>query len=393
MKNRYKIKINLTEETTVMINGEYKLKANAFDITPFGKWLGYSNYWHLTDEDKINLNLDFKVNKSINLQDKTLYRFPNLDLPRQKVDLLKEKYNIKIIRDINKADVCVVSNKLFDNLLDLEWGLSVNFTDFFQILKQLKDGNHLTDAALNKCKELIEITGSNSMIKIMLSGNGFSYTYGNSPDTLKINFANNITDICNNKNFKPEIEKNRDIILNDKNLNAYSNIQKYKTHIVYDTEISNIIDKQLAVIDNSEYENICKMIKSNDRDNRSLALEMLANCNIDKSFDIVSGIFYWEYDWLKDTNNWNTANVKTFRKRMEAYKGGHNTTSIHSFNYYLRLLAKDKKLTQYAVDKTKKKLRNSLLNYYVGDSADVFKINLDSLYIIEELKNQILTND
>ena len=30
------------------------------------------------------------------------------------------------------------------------------------------------------------------------------------------------------------------------------------------------------------------MITSSDIDNRSLALELLANCNIEKSFDVVS---------------------------------------------------------------------------------------------------------
>ena len=64
------------------------------------------------------------------------------------------------------------------------------------------------------------------------------------------------------------------------------------SELFYDTDICNIIDEgQLAVLDTSlsiRYSEIVKMITSNDIDNRSLALEMLANCNIDKSFDVVS---------------------------------------------------------------------------------------------------------
>ena len=49
---------------------------------------------------------------------------------------------------------------------------------------------------------------------------------------------------------------------------------------------------------------------------RSIALEMLANCNVNKSFDVVSGLYYWwHYDWCKNTNNWNTVNVKALRNR------------------------------------------------------------------------------
>ena len=69
--------------------------------------------------------------------------------------------------------------------------------------------------------------------------------------------------------------------------------------MVYDSQICNIIDAELAVIENTEYDNIKNMITSADMENRSLTIEMLANCNIEKSFDVVSGLYYWHYDWLK----------------------------------------------------------------------------------------------
>jgi hypothetical protein len=135
------------------------------------------------------------------------------------------------------------------------------------------------------------------------------------------------------------------------------------------------------------------MITSNDIENRSLALEMISNCNISKSYDVVSGLYFWNWDWLKSTNNWNTVNVKAFRKRMKPYEGGHSIASIYSFNKYLNLLEKDNMLTQYAVDKTRKLLHDTLLDSLVGKSADVFNITLDDLKIKDRLKNKILTDD
>ena len=135
------------------------------------------------------------------------------------------------------------------------------------------------------------------------------------------------------------------------------------------------------------------MIDSSDRDNRSLALEMIANCNIEKSFDVVSGIYYWHYDWLKATTNWNTVNVKAFRKRMKSYEGGHNVQNIFSFNNYLNALAKDRKLTKFAVDSTREKLHTTFLGNTVGPNADVFKVDLESLYINEELTNKIISDE
>jgi len=57
------------------------------------------------------------------------------------------------------------------------------------------------------------------------------------------------------------------------------------------------------------------------------------------------------------------------------------------------LLDKNKKLTEYAVNKTKEKLYSTLLNKLIGENADVFKINLDSLFITKELTNKIISND
>jgi hypothetical protein len=161
------------------------------------------------------------------------------------------------------------------------------------------------------------------------------------------------------------------------------------SQIVFDTDISNIIDGELAVIENDKYEDIEKMILSTDIDNRSLAVEMMANCNIEKSFDVVSGLYYWKYDWFKNTNNWNSVNVKAMRNRLKAYEGVHNTSTIYSFNNYLSLLAKDRKLTRFAVDRSRQQLLNTLLGPIVGDSSDIFKVDLDNLYIVDKIEENI----
>ena len=84
--------------------------------------------------------------------------------------------------------------------------------------------------------------------------------------------------------------------------------------LIMDGQLLDIIDEDLAVIDNTQYDQIENMIKSSDRDNRNMAVEMIANCNINKSFDVVSGIYWWHYDWFKDTDHWNSVNVKSLQK-------------------------------------------------------------------------------
>ena len=159
--------------------------------------------------------------------------------------------------------------------------------------------------------------------------------------------------------------------------------------MVYDSQICNIIDAELAVIENTEYDNIKNMITSADMENRSLTIEMLANCNIEKSFDVVSGLYYWHYDWFKNTTNWNSVNVKTMRNRLKAYEGNHCTSNIWSYNKYLKNLADDGKLSRFAVDKTRKYILEKLMGAMVGPESEVFKIDLENLYIADELNSKI----
>ena len=74
---------------------------------------------------------------------------------------------------------------------------------------------------------------------------------------------------------------------------------------------------------------------------------------------------------------------------MKGYEGGHNTSNIYSFNAYLNQLAKDGKLTRFAVDKTREKLLNTLMGNIVGPAAGVFKVDLENLYIADEIKSKI----
>ena len=132
------------------------------------------------------------------------------------------------------------------------------------------------------------------------------------------------------------------------------------------------------------------MIKSSDRENRSLALEMLANCNVNKSFDVVSNIYYWHYDWLKDTNNWNTVNVKALRAKMKTFEGGGSIGTIYSYNSYIKNLVEHDKLTKFAIDDTRKRLYKNIISDLAGTDNEgaVFNIDIESI----TLKNKLIEN-
>ena len=339
MRKRFEIKLHVNVDH---IDKDDKIKGSGvtwFEDEDMFMW--NNDTWEVSPKDLINAGIPSVSSDAVNLQDKLIYRYPQLDLPREKVDLLKERFNCRVIRDEKKADLIVLRD--FMNAAPKDAMVNIKYSKTWE--------THLVTDKLY------------DQIANYLNSDVYGSTNG------------------------------RDWLLAPTKFKAYNDLITSTTQIVLDTEICNIIDEDLAVLGNEKYNEVEQMVTSSDMDNRSLALEMLANCNIEKSFDIVSGIYYWHYDWLKATTNWNTVNVKAFRKRMKSYEGNHGVQGIYPFNQYLNTLAKDRKLSKFAVDHTRTKLHNTFLNSVVGSESDVFKVDLSSIYINEELTNKIITNE
>lgn len=372
MKKRYKVEINIQDSS---IDKDGKLTGEAITWKDEETFLLYSSdSWRVEQKYLNNLGISL-LKKTVDLQDKKVYRFPNLDLPRQKVDLLKDKFNCKVIRNSDLADIQVVSMKFFDKLITREWGSSSTYIDNYNMFKYLKDQDLLAESALAILRDFIANTDENSNVNFKYNKDWRGTIKGDAIyDIIEKYLLNN--KIVNNQG---GYNSQHDFVIYKENISAYNNILNSTSELILDTDLCNIIDQDLAILDSDRYSEIEKMVTSQDIENRSLALEMLANCNIDKSFDVVSGLYFWHWDWLKATTNWNTVNIKSFKKRMDNYGGSHATNHIHSFNKYLNLLKEDNKLTKFAIDKTRELLYSTLLSTLLGKEASVFSMDLESL--------------
>ena len=387
MKKRFKLEFNMYPEGTGNWD-KNQLSGVAVKWSEQECQYLYSNYkYQIEEEDFKLLGLPIPDNAdNIDLQDKKIYRFPKLTLPRQKVDLLKERYNCKVIRDNTKADISIVSLKLFDTLFERTWNKSIAYSDAYKIIKHMKDFDWFTDEALDVLRGFLSNATPACMIEFRLN-QGY-YSINHKSKNIREQMYDDLVKWMKKEELN-DYDSGFDWILPKKNYVAFNNLLSSTSQLVLDSSISAIIDSELAVIENDKYDDIEKMITSTDIDNRSLAVEMLANCNIEKSFDVVSGLYFWHYDWFKNTNNWNSVNVKAMRTRLKHYEGNHNSNGIWSFNSYLNTLMNDRKLTRFAVDRTREKLMNTLMDPMVGKSAQVFKVDLENLYIADKLEKMI----
>lgn len=395
MRKTYELRIDL--DNLKKENGTYKLHSkNIMTKENIYYWIGNAKSYNLTAEDYETIGLTKALNiSSTDIQDKIFYRFPDLSLPRQKVDLLKEKYNIKITRKEEDADYKIVSNKFLEKIISFEWyGAYINKTNIYEFMKELKELDLLSNSAINSFRMLLEDSPSDTMFHVKFNRHHWHNRNKLSKADQKLS-----------EDFGTEVEKyfdkycadnGRAMIVGKETAKARQNdVKLYKSfidsnNIILDESMISIIDEGLAILENNQYDDIEKMITCSNIEDRTIALEMLANCNVKKSFDVVSGLYWWHYDWMKNTNNWNSVNVKSFRAQMKKYESGHSDDHIWAFNSYLKLLAEDKKMSKFAVDKTREKLHTTLLSSLVGPSSEVFKVELDNLILSDKFKTKII---
>ena len=374
-KKHYSLQLTVSAEHSTWSNGKERLGIECFNLKEDGYYFGRAKSWH-PDSEEINSLGIVTSDKVIDLQDKKIYRYPNLELPRQKMDLLKTKFNVKIIRDAELADIHIVSDKLITNLITLDWAKSLQYVQMFEIFKTLKENDDLTETGLDKCREILSAVEEDAYVRIQVAKD-YRYT---SP----------VGDAITNKISSFDHNGSRDMIIRDGNITLLNQLRNTTALIVKDIEINKIISKDLAVISEDQFDQVSKMIQSQDKDNRALAVEMLANCNVEESFDIVSFLFFWHYDWFKDTNNWNNINVKTLRKRLEKFSGSKDNNRQWAYDQYIQLLQDENKLTDFIVKKTIKKMYDSVIQNTFGCKNNVFALDLESIYLVDKYKNSII---
>ena len=377
MRKLYRINAGLENSHSLGIFNKQASK-DFFRIEESGDYhMGAAEYWHLRAEDISGFNIPIRdvKNSPIVLQGKKIYRYPSLDLPRQKVDLLKENFDVKVTRNRDKADLCITSFKHIKSLIDISWMEVVSFREFYSICLDMKEEDLLDDLALDQLRTTLSEMDKDSVVALPKY-----HSYGKSDDVVE--WYIRFTTICDNRKNVYK-DASRSFILHAEDYPSYLGLIDPSNNTVFDTDVCNVIDEDLAVLDNSEYDTIQSMICNDGIENRTLALEMLANCNLNSSFDVVSGIFYWYYEWCKSTSNWNTANVKTLRNRLAEYQGDHPRNSVHSHDRYIMALRNSNKLTEFAINKTRESLYKNVLGNVVGKDASVFSVDFENLKLKE----------
>ena len=318
------------------------------------------------------------------LKGKKIYRYPKINLPRNKVDILKAATNLEVTRDAGKADFHVISTKILHSYIENTWmPIQTSVRSFLEQLKSKslsdKDLSVMTVDVYNKIISDLSALDPSSILRIKMPiGWHFKRNHRNVAD-----FCDWIDQVTNGK-FINYIE--------EENENRFDSIVTSKINI-QDTHLVRLSNEKLTIIDETQFNSLESMIQSHDSDNVTMALEIMANCNAEESLDYVGYLFYFYYNHLKDATNWNSSNVKAFRKNLDSFKPYFTSGSqARYFDQYLKVLTKHNYLTEWAFKKSAKSLLEDNLKSF-GINEGFFTIDLEDIKINSKYKDKLIKQE
>lgn len=358
------------------------------DIVKKGRYIGTSTWGDVAEFGSCKLNVQ-ELDKS-KLSSAKIYRFPNLSLPREKVNIINDKYGSRVIRDRNKADIAIISEKYLSSIKNMTYN-SPNYPSKDAVSNLLLCNSAMypemnevfTSEAIDTILSFLEKVNNNDKFCVTKP-----YYYSHA-QTSKIK---NKVDIWLHSLDKQSHGYTH--YIDEENVESFEWLFNNEHKLCWDSEINNFSSEDSVPLTEETHNNVAKMLSSGDSHDRVLALEIMANCNADSSYTYLAMLFFFHAEAMKNTKNWNHVNFKALRNRFENYITYPNFHTAYPYDLLIRRLVEADSLTEYAVQVITKRMFDSVLNSTFGIKSDsVFNIDPSTLMLKEEFKKKITKKD
>jgi len=266
-------------------------------ISPFILWgAGSDTLNYVSKSTMQKYQKIYEENKNNKLQNNSTVYFSSLSsLPRYKYNnyITENKLNIKKVRNKDKINSLIISNSLINEYYIKTNNISKYYIVPPSMLKLSKQTIQKITAFLVE-EELIEEVKpvSPSLYANLITCDSF--------EGYLIREVWGQTSAINNLTIFKELINNHD---------------SASYNIVFDESINNDINKDL-VLDDDTFQTLYNMLDSTNKENWSLAQEMIANCDIESSAPYILFLI-WKFNYLKKHNN--NLNYKFLLKSLAKY--------------------------------------------------------------------------
>jgi len=319
---------------------------------------------------------------TVNIQDKSFYRYPKLTLPRNKMQILSDKYNTKIVRNPDKADYKIISEKLLETFLNRTWQCGHDCDVLIGLYKMFQNSILVENSAKEKINDFMK---NNSDCALILESD---FYYNSS-------FSNNsnISTLLNASEKYMNDLRNADTryahYVKKENMDHYLDIIK-SDNLLIDSDLSKICTEDSVTLDDESYRRLEEMLKSSDKENQKMALETMANCNYETSKSYIALLLYFYSDDIKYCGIWNSVNVKALKKEFTNYIFQPDFYRTWAYDTLVKKLTEDDALTEFTVSEITKNVFDKVLKTTFGvNSNSVFEISISSIKLKEKYKDKI----
>lgn len=306
---------------------------------------------------------------TIDLKEKKIYRYPKISLPRQKVETLKEKYNLKVVRDKSKSDYQVFSDQYLKNIINRYWFRQAYYLK--DILEKLRKTSQNVDPNIIAELEMIKESHNGQRVCIHIH-----VAYSSCSSQMISKFIDELEPV-----------KIQDSLYRVEDSFELDNILKSKT-LLKDSELASKTVEDSEPLTSENYDSLIRMITSQNSEDVNLALEIMANCNIEKSIDVIGLVLYFYGGIIKEfATNWHTVNIKTLASRFKNFHDRYRSPdNIREFDIIIKLLKDEDFLTEFALKTVRSKIMQWFNKRFLLDEHSVFRI--DESFIVLKSKFQ-----
>lgn len=356
--------------------------ADSINIHEIGHYIGSSEKWNdkLVDKQKEILDI-IKFNNISNINNKIFFRSPKISLPREKLNLINEKYKSKTTRDINQADYIITSEKYINSLFQFMWDTIYESNDLLTFIPTIK--NLFEDRAYTILMDKLKNYPNNY---ITFNTPYYTSNYRNLPSLLKIQDS-----------LKKLSKKSSGYQIYIKPLNKpiWDEIYNNKHKTILDVKLASLATEDSLIIDTEVFNRLSEMFKSNDLDNTVLGLEMMANSNIEKSQGFIALLFFMYGDnKFRFSKSWNHVNIKSIRTRFDKYNLNYSRHHVQPYDTFIKKLTEDNGLNNYVMESILDTIYNKIIiNQFGFNSNASFKIDRSALILKNEYKQKCIDTE
>jgi hypothetical protein len=280
-----------------------------------------------------------------------LFFAKSVNIPRVKLKNLTKDYKIKATTKIEEANAVFISSNTTSKYTAASWRYHVRTDKFKEFFEAAVDAGYFDDYHANKIKDSLEFY-EGELIAIDYNTRQiledvhipFRLTEGTTYSSQRLNY------------------------ITDEYYDSYKDILNFTGEVYDESELLKYLNGSDAIaIEENMYESLCEMFDSSDRDNHTMAMEIMANSQFEDSVLYLSLLFNKYYNDMQNSRTKSHVNFKSLLALMEI-----RSNYFHlSIDDIVLKLKKHNKLTKENVDLLLKKLGDEIA--YRGES-NYFKI-------------------